>query len=212
MGHAPAPSLIKARRCRWPVALANALKLGEHLSGESTEQAPGGSCRIVGPFNVGGKVHFTRLPTEHRSGPLAGRRATSGHPHRQAAGTAFRLFRRQRLRGHADLTADGFGDLPERHAILGDSVICLALSGQLEREAVHARNVETMHGRREVPSLADPGGDAPLRERSRRARFRRLPRSPAGDPREAATGRFRSAGRGTPGRSDCCGGFRATVP
>ena len=68
---------------------------------------------------------------------------------------------RQRLHGHADLTADRVGDQPEWHA-LGDGMECLVPGVPFQCQAEDAGGIQPMHGWPEVLSVTDIGGNTLL--------------------------------------------------
>ncbi len=111
-----------------------------------------------------------RHPAEARSGPGAGRRTVASDPQGQGAEVTGRLFGRNGPGRHAQLFADGLGDLPERDPLVGHRVERAALRAVLQREPVDARRVEPVHRGPQVLAVADVGGDPFLPREARQHR------------------------------------------
>ena len=71
-----------------------------------------------------------------------------------------RLFGGKRLRWHSYLPADGLGDESEGHSFFSYRVEGFILGTSLDGKAKYACGIQPMHGRPEVVSAPNIGGDS----------------------------------------------------
>lgn len=124
-------------------------------AGVACLQAVARSTEITGVAQVREQIGPGRSPPQCFSRAFAGGGQVHAHEWREPFEMRRGLLPRHADNRHAELHADGFGNLPERKAFFGHRMVASAARATFQRQPERTRRIMAVHRRPTVAAIAD---------------------------------------------------------